>query len=172
MGRVCRRPDPEDAPVHRSRRRRGRGLPGLVRRGAPDSARPNGTRLPPADGLLRLTDGTVARVKGGLPDFAGDAISGELETGGVRVAYAARGLFAARAENGELSAVCGGEVTCVEGGGLSLQLDAPVDLALVKINGEWRGVWQTPDTDAPVPQTLRRITRRWTKLRAVKSLPK
>ena len=129
-------------------------------------------RLPPADGLLRLTDGTVARVKGGLPDFAGDAISGELETGGVRVAYAARGLFAARAENGELSAVCGGEVTCVEGGGLSLQLDAPVDLALVKINGEWRGVWQTPDTDAPVPQTLRRITRRWTKLRAVKSLPK
>ena len=129
-------------------------------------------RLPPADGLLRLTDGTVARVKGGLPDFAGDAISGELETGGVRVAYAARGLFAARAENGELSAVCGGGVTCVEGGGLSLQLDAPVDLALVKINGEWRGVWQTPDTDAPVPQPLRRITRRWTKLRAVKSLPK
>lgn len=123
-------------------------------------------RLPPTEGLMHLTDGTAVRVKGCMPDFRGDTISGELETGGVKVAYAARGLFAARVIDGGLDGFCGGEVLCVKAPGLSLVLDKPADLSLVRIGGEWHGVWQTPDMDTPLPSQLLGITTRWTKLRA------
>jgi len=128
-----------------------------------------GNRLPPPDGLMNLTDGTAVRVKGASPDLAGDAISGELETGGVKVAYAARGLFAARVIDGKMDGFCGGEVTRVEAPDLSLVLDEPADIALVKIGGEWHGVWQTPDVSAPVPSPLLRVTSHWVKLRGLSS---
>lgn len=124
-------------------------------------------RLPPPDGLMFLVDGTAVRVKGSSPDFASDPIAGELETNGCRVRYAARGLFAARCENGVLTTFAGGEVTRVEGPGLSLMLDEPADIALSKIDGEWRGVWQTPDSSAPIPSPLLSITPHWVRLRGL-----
>lgn len=124
-------------------------------------------RLPPPDGIMTLTDGTVVRVKGASPDLAGDAISGALSAGGADVEYAARGMFAARVKNGELTGLAGGEVTHVAAPGFTLELDAPTDIALTKIGGEWHGVWQTPDLSAPVPAALLKVTSRWVKLRGI-----
>jgi hypothetical protein len=124
-------------------------------------------RLPAPDGTMVLTDGTVVRVKGASPDLAGDAIGGRLSVGGAEVEYAARGMFAARVEKGALTGLAGGEVTRVVAPGLTLELDAPADIALTKIGGEWRGVWQTPDLSAPVPAALLKITTRWVKLRGI-----
>ena len=126
-----------------------------------------GNRLPLSDGVMRLVDGTAVRVKGAMPDLAGDAIAGELEMGGTKVSYSARGMFAARAENGEVTGLCGGEVKHVDAPGIRLHLDQPADIALVKIGGEWRGVWQTSDIAAPVPASLRAITEHWIKLRGI-----
>lgn len=55
----------------------------------------------------------------------------------------------------------------VEGPGLSLMLDEPADIALSKIDGEWRGVWQTPDSSAPIPSPLLSITPHWVRLRGL-----
>jgi hypothetical protein len=141
-------------------------------------------RLPKADGVFRLTDGTLVRIKGGEGNFAGAPISGEFDFGGVKVAYSARGLFAARVENGKLVAFCGGEVTRVKGGGISLELEKPADISMVKVgNGEWGtggrvssraekddeggmwcGVYQTDDGDSSVPAELMKLTQRWVKL--------
>lgn len=52
----------------------------------------------------------------------------------------------------------------MEGPGLSLQLDKPEDVALLKIDGEWHGVWQTATPDAPIPAPLQALCRHWTKL--------
>ena len=125
-----------------------------------------GTRnlLPSSDGILRLTDGTIARIKGGHPDYEGDAIEGELQVGGITVKYKARGLFAARVENGKLTGIAGGEITRIEADGLSLSLSEPADLALVKLPDGWHGVWQTANLSAQVPQKLQKLTRKWVKL--------
>ena len=37
-------------------------------------------------------------------------------------------------------------------------------VALLKINGEWHGVWQTTAPEKPVPAALQAICRHWTKL--------
>ena len=139
-------------------------------------------RLPKADGVFRLTDGTLVRIKGGEGNFAGAPISGELDFGSVKVAYSARGLFAARVENGKLVAFCGGEVTRVKGGGISLELENSADISLMKMGdrwpggrvspraekddegGMWRGVYQTDNDDSPVPAELMKLTQRWVKL--------
>ena len=127
----------------------------------------NRNRLPPPDGVMTLTDGTVVRIKGGTPDLAGDPISGALSSDGVEVSYSARGMFAVRVEKGALTGFAGAEVARVEAPGLSLALDNPADVVLTKIDGEWHGVWQTPNRSAPVPEALRSITRRWVKLRGL-----
>ena len=121
-------------------------------------------RLPPSDGVMRLADGTSVRIKGGMPDLAGDAISGVLATGGVNVKYDARGMFAARSENGVLTGICGGEVRSVEAPGFSLNLDEPADIALVKLGGEWYGIWQTSDASRPIPGKLLAITTKFVKV--------
>ena len=121
-------------------------------------------RLPQSDGVMRLADGTSVRVKGGMPDLAGDAISGMLAVGGVNVKYEARGMFAARVENGELTGICGGEVRSVEAPGFSLNLDEPADIALVKLGGEWYGIWQTYDASRPIPDKLLAITTKLVKV--------
>ena len=126
-----------------------------------------GTRnlLPPSDGIVHLTDGTVARIKGGHPDLAGDVIEGEIEAGGIAVKYKARGLFAVRAENGALTGIAGGEISQIAAPGMSLALPKPADIALVKLSDGWHGVWQTGDCSAPVPAELLKVTRKWVKLR-------
>ena len=66
-----------------------------------------------------------------------------------------------------LSGAALGEVSQIEAPGFFLSLDAPADIALVKIGGEWHGVWQTPDMSAPVPSPLLRVTSHWVKLRGL-----
>ena len=51
--------------------------------------------------------------------------------------------------------------------GFTLALDEPADIALTKLGGEWRGVWQTPDMDRDVPAPLRELTTHWVKLRGI-----
>ena len=123
--------------------------------------------LPKSDGVMFLTDGTAVRIKGGRPDFAGDEIEGELKTGGVRVKYKARGMFAARAKNGALTGIAGGEVTRVDAPGLSLLLPSPADIVLVKLSDGWHGVWQTPCTEGQIPGAVRRLAAKWVKLRGI-----
>ena len=57
-----------------------------------------------------------------------------------------------------------GALRKVEGPGLSLALDEPEDVALLKINGEWHGVWQTATPEKPVPAALQAVCRHWIKL--------
>lgn len=121
-------------------------------------------RLPNTEGLLHLTDGTVAHIKGGLPDFAGDLISGELNCNGTPVSYRAKGLFAVRVENGRITAFCGGELTYVNGPGISLKLDTPQDISLVCIDGIWYGTCQSQSPEEPIPAQLMEITAHWVKL--------
>ena len=124
-------------------------------------------KLPLADGVLRLLDGTVARVKGGRPDPAGDLIEGVLDVDGVPVAYAARGLFAARVDaKGQLQALAAADLRRVSLPGFELRLDAPEDVALVRLGGVWHGTWQTGDTLADVPAPLAALTPNWVKLHA------
>ena len=124
-------------------------------------------RLPPPDGTMTLTDGTVVRVKGASPDHAGDPIAGTLAAGGAHVAYVARGMFAARVEKGVLTGVAGAEVTRVGAPDFHLELDRPQDIVLTKVGGEWHGIWQTSDMSAPVPASLLSITHHWIKLRGL-----
>lgn len=123
--------------------------------------------LPESDGTMRLTDVTAVRIKGGRSDFAGDGIDGELETGGVIVKYKARGMFAARAENGALTGIAGGEVTHVEAPGLLLLLDSPEDIVLVRLSDGWHGVWQTPRYKEQIPDAFRRLAPKWVRLRGM-----
>ena len=132
------------------------------------SIRPSfANRLPGHDGTLHLVDGTVARIKGCLPDPAGDVIDGVLTAGGVDVRYSARGLFAVRVENGEPTGIAAGELRSVSMPGFTLELPNPEDVALTKIGGIWHGTWQTADTGASVPAALAALTAKWVKLRGV-----
>ena len=123
--------------------------------------------LPESDGVMFLTDGTAVRIKGCCPNFAGDEIEGELKTDGVCVKYKARGMFAARAENGALTGIAGGEVAYVDAPGFSLALSSPTDIVLVKLSDGWHGVWQTPSMDEQIPDALRRLVAKWVKLRGI-----
>ena len=117
--------------------------------------------LPDPDGTLKLLDGTVARIKGCTPDPTGDPIEGTLSADGTAVEYAARGIFAVRVEKGEAVALAAGALTRVKAPGLELALDRPIDVALVKRNGAWRGLLQVPAAPAEVPAPLRRLTDDW-----------
>ena len=113
--------------------------------------------LPDPDGTLRLLDGTVARLKGSSPDPTGDPIEGTLEG----VAFAAKGLFAVRVENGAAVALAAGGLTRAQGAGLDLALGKPVDVALVKRDGKWRGLVQVPDANDGIPSELKKLTDDW-----------
>jgi hypothetical protein len=61
-------------------------------------------------------------------------------------------------------ALAAGGLTRVEGPGLALALDRPEDVALLKIDGEWHGIWQTSEADKPIPATLAAFTPHWIRL--------
>ena len=123
--------------------------------------------LPGTDGTLRLLDGTVARIKGCTPCFAGDPISGTLSVGAEDVGYEAEGgLFAVRLDAaGKVEALAAGGLRRVEAPGLSLRLDRGEDVALVRRNGRWQGLWQTAVPSASVPPALKALTDDWRILR-------
>ena len=119
-------------------------------------------RLPAPDGTLTLLDGTVARIKGCSPNFAGDPIWGTLTAGGVKIDYSAEGVFAARVDRqGALVALAAGGLRHVSLPGFTLKLDAPEDVVLVKRDGKWRGLWQTATPSAPLPAPLAALTDDW-----------
>ena len=126
------------------------------------SACPN--RLPDPDGALTLMDGTVARIKGMLPDPAGDPIEGTLVSNGTSVEYAATGVCAVRVENGAVVALAAGALRSVKGPGLELKLDVPTDVVLVKRNGKWRGLVQVPTAETAIPSALAQLTDDWRRL--------
>ncbi|MBO7722047.1 MAG: hypothetical protein J6T01_06550 [Kiritimatiellae bacterium] len=88
------------------------------------------------------------RVKADWDHPCGLPVHGPLGSNGVAVDFAAEGFFAVRCERGEIAAVAAGGLTRLEGPGLSLRLERPEDVAFIKIDGEWRGVWQTAERDA------------------------
>ena len=104
-------------------------------------------------------------------DFHYDSLDLDRANGAIRDAahaYSKDGglavLWGNLAEKGSVVAIASGALTKVEGPGLSLQLDKPEDVALLKIDGEWHGVWQTATPDAPIPAPLQALCRHWTKL--------
>jgi hypothetical protein len=52
----------------------------------------------------------------------------------------------------------------VAGPGLALALDRPEDVVLLKIGGEWHGIWQTADANGPIPAPLAAIATHWMRL--------
>ena len=122
-----------------------------------DQERDNANLLPDPDGTLVLLDGTVARIKGSSPDPTGDPIAGTLEG----VAFAAKGLFAVRVEQGEAVALAAGGLARAKGAGLDLAFGEPLDLALVKRGGKWRGLVQVPAAPFEIPAALKALTDDW-----------
>jgi len=123
-----------------------------------------GTHYPEPDGTLRLIDGTVVRVKASEKELFGLPIAEKLASNGVRAEVEAKGLVALRAEKGEIVAFAGGSVCRVSAPGLSLALETPEDVALVKLDGDWHGIWQTRDVSAPLPKALAALTSHWLRL--------
>ena len=82
----------------------------------------------------------------------------------MKVELAAEGLAAVRAEKGQIVALAAGGLRRVQAPGLSLALDRPEDVVLMKIDGEWHGIWQTADANGPVPAPLAALTPHWVRL--------
>ena len=122
-------------------------------------------RLPDPDGTLTLTDGTVARMRGMNPDAEGGSIVGTLKTPRGSAAFDATGLCAVRFDaNGFLEAAAGC-IKRLQTKDFSFEYGGGVDIALLRVDGEWRGLWVTEDLDAPVPERLQAITKKWIRLR-------
>ena len=119
---------------------------------------------PEPDGTLRLIDGTAIRIRADWDHPCGLPIAETVESNGVKVELAAEGLAAVRAENGQVTALAAGGLRRVAGPGLSLALDRPEDVVLLKIDGEWHGIWQTADANGPVPAPLAALTTHWMRL--------
>ena len=122
-------------------------------------------RLPNPDGTATFADGTVARIRGASPDLRGDALDGfaqPLRIGGKTISFTAEGLFAARlGADGNLEALAAGGLRKVEAPGLSLALDRPEDVVLVRRGGRWQGLWQTTRRLADLPANLSALTDDW-----------
>ena len=119
---------------------------------------------PEPDGTLHLIDGTAIRICADWDHPRGLPIAETLESNGAKFAVAAEGLCAVRAENGQLAALAAGGLTRVDGPGLALTLNQPEDVVLLKIDGEWHGIWQTPHADKPIPAPLAALTSHWIRL--------
>ncbi len=123
-----------------------------------------GHAYPEPDGTLRLVDGTAIRIRADWDHPCGLPIAETVESNGVKAELEAEGLAAVRAENGQVVALAAGGLRRVAGPGLALALDRPEDVALLKIGGEWHGVWQTADAKGPIPAPLAALTTHWTRL--------
>ena len=137
---------------------------GVVRQPCAKGKTPAGAVYPEPDGTLRLLDGTAIRIRAGWDSPRGLPIAEGMESNGVKVSGEAEGIAAVLCENREVTAFAGGGVTHVEGAGLSLSLERPEDVALLKIGGRWCGVWQTADATAQIPSPLAALTGHWVRL--------
>ena len=121
--------------------------------------------LPGMAGCCRLIDGTWIRIAA-EKSFLGDPIRGRCQFEEHSVEVNAVGLLAVRFDNdGKLQAFAAGGLKMLRGGGLSIDLEEPTDLALWRDEaGNWHGALQNcPGT---VPPSLTAITDDFLKLKA------
>ena len=137
---------------------------GTVRQPSVKGKTQAGNVYPEPDGTLHLIDGTAIRVRADWNHPCGLAIAEMLESNGTKVSVVAEGLCAVRAEKGQVIALAAGGLTRVDGPGLALAIDRPEDVALLKIDGEWHGIWQTYEVDKPIPAALAALTPHWIRL--------
>ena len=137
---------------------------GAVRQPSVKGGTKAGSMYPEPDGTLRLIDGTAIRIRADWDHPCGLPIAETVESNGVKVELAAEGLAAVRAEKGQIVALAAGGLRRVQAPGLSLALDRPEDVVLLKIDGEWHGIWQTADANGPVPAPLAALTPHWVRL--------
>ena len=137
---------------------------GAVRQPPVSKGTKAGPIYPEPDGTLRLIDGTAIRIRADWDHPCGLPIEEEIVSNGAKVSVAAEGLCAVRAENGQVVALAAGGLKRAEGPGLSLALERPEDVVLLKIGGEWHGIWQTPEPNKPLPAPLAALTTHWMRL--------
>ncbi|MBR4611466.1 MAG: hypothetical protein IKO40_01990, partial [Kiritimatiellae bacterium] len=137
---------------------------GAVRQPAVKAKTKAGRDYPEPDGTLHLIDGTTARIWADWEHLSGLPIDCEIESNGVKASVAAEGVAAIRAEGGEIVALAAGGLKRVDGPGLAIELGRPENVALLKIDGEWHGVWQTSTPCAPLPAELAALTPHWIRL--------
>ena len=118
------------------------------------------TAAPPRAGQCRLVDGTMIWLAG-AERVAGDAIEINQPVNGHTLAAKATGVLAVRLDSsGKLQALAAGGLSRFQGGGLNLQLESPLDLALWRdAAGRWQGV--VLDCAGPVPPALLQLTTSW-----------
>lgn len=126
--------------------------------------------MPLPSGQCRLLDGTVILAAGSM-DVMGDPIKTAIQLGEHKVEVDAAGIAAVRLNGkGGLDAVAAGGLNRFDGGGVSLALDTPTDLALWRdAAGNWQGVLHGGD-GAP-PSDLVRLTPNWTRVRLPETTP-
>ncbi len=122
---------------------------------------------PPLEGFTRCNDGSFVWVNA-RENALGDPIHLENETvvfnngtGETKINADCNGILACRFDaSGNLEALAAAELKFWEGGGLRIELDAPLDVTLWKdASGSWKGVFQGLEND--LPEALKKITPNW-----------
>jgi hypothetical protein len=119
--------------------------------------------MPKPSGQCRLLDGTVI-LASGEKDVMGDPIQKSVQVRGHEVSFDAVGVAAVRLDkDGKLEAMAAGALKSFHGGGLSIELPEPVDVALWRdAKGQWHGIVQ--GWTGPIPAPLSAITADWQRL--------
>lgn len=119
--------------------------------------------MPEPSGHCRLLDGTVI-LASGREDVMGDPIRKTIQVGGANIRFDAVGVAAARLDGkGRLEALAAGALKSFQGGGVSIELPQPIDVAMWRDRrGGWHGVLQ--GSSGPVPAALAAITADWVRL--------
>ena len=114
-------------------------------------------------GRNRLLDGTVFVIAAD-DDVMGDPIRQSFTVGGEEVRFDAVGVAAARMDkDGRLAAMAAGGLKSFAGGGVTLELPAPADVAIWRDDqGRWRGLVQ--GWSGPLPAALTALTKDWIRL--------
>jgi len=118
------------------------------------------TAAPPRAGSCRWVDGTAVWLAG-QRRVTGDPIEVRQAVAGQPIEARSVGVLAVRFDlSGRLAALAAGGLSRFRGGGLELQLEPPLDLAVWREgNGPWRGVLQ--NAGPAIPVALTRLTTNW-----------
>ena len=114
-------------------------------------------------GQCRLLDGTVI-LASGEKDVLGDPIRKTIKVGGQDVTFDAVGVAAVRLDkDGRLEALAAGALKSFRGGGVTIELLEPIDVALWRdARAQMHGVVQ--GWSGPIPAALSNITSDWQRL--------
>lgn len=118
---------------------------------------------PTGSGQCRLLDGTVI-LASGKEELLGDPIRKTINVSGHDVTFDAVGVAAVRLDkSGRLEALACGALKSFRGGGITIDLPEPIDMAVWRdAAGNWQGVLQ--DYSGPVPRDLAALTAAWKRL--------